>query len=72
MKAFGKAAYPKLIKYIDDEEPAIAVAAVAVLIALTGRDSAFPKGVTKGKIKAEWEEWLKSDGAAAPKPDAPT
>jgi len=71
VKGFGKAAYPKLIKYIDDEDPTTAIAAVAVLNALTGRDSAFPKGVQKAKIKAEWEEWLKSDGAAAPKPDAP-
>jgi ribosomal protein S27E len=64
VKGFGKAAYPKLIKLIDDEEPAIAIAAVAVLNALTGRDSALPKGVTKAKIKAEWEEWLKTAGEA--------
>jgi ribosomal protein S27E len=69
VKNFGKAAYPKLIGYIDAEEPAVAVAAVAVLNALTGRDSPFPKGVNKAKIKAEWEEWLKS--ADASKPDAP-
>ena len=60
VKGFGKAAYPKLIKYIDDEDTAIAIAAVAALNALTGRDSALPKGVTKAKIKAEWEEWLKT------------
>ncbi|RPH48442.1 MAG: hypothetical protein EHM91_04335 [Planctomycetota bacterium] len=71
VKAFGKAAYPKLIKYIDDEQPEFGIAAVAVLNALTGRDSPLPKGVTKGKIKGEWEEWQKADGAAAPKPDAP-
>lgn len=70
VKGFGKAAYPKLIKYIDDEEPATAIAAVAVLNALTGRDSPLPKGVTKAKIKAEWEEWLKNGGGDA-KPDAP-
>jgi DNA-directed RNA polymerase subunit RPC12/RpoP len=69
VKGFGKDAYPKLITYIDNEEPAIAVAAVAVLNALTGRDSALPKGTTKAKIKAEWEEWLKTSEAA--KPDAP-
>jgi hypothetical protein len=69
VKSFGKAAYPKLIAYIDHEQPEFGIAAVAVLNALTGRDSAYPKGVTKAKIKAEWEEWLKSDGAA--KPDAP-
>jgi len=69
VKSFGKAAYPKLIAFIDHEQPEFGIAAVAVLNALTGRDSALPKGVTKGKIKAEWEEWLKSADAA--KPDAP-
>jgi hypothetical protein len=69
VKGFGKAAYPKLISYIDNEDPTTAIASVAVLNALTGRDSAYPKGVNKAKIKAEWEEWLKSEGAA--KPDAP-
>jgi hypothetical protein len=69
VKGFGKAAYPKLIAYIDHEQPEFGIAAVAVLNALTGRDSALPKGVTKSKIKAEWEEWLKS--ADASKPDAP-
>jgi DNA-directed RNA polymerase subunit RPC12/RpoP len=70
VKGFGKAAYPKLIKYIDDEDTAIAIGAVAALNALTGRDSALPKGVNKAKIKAEWEEWLKGEGskpADAPK-----
>lgn len=70
VKGFGKAAYPRLIRYIDDEEPAIAIAAVAVLNALTGRDSALPKGTNKAKIKAEWEEWLKNADAA--KPAAPS
>ena len=69
VKSFGKAAYPKLIAFIDHEQPEFGIAAVAVLNALTGRDSALPKGVTKSKIKAEWEEWLKSADAA--KPDAP-
>jgi DNA-directed RNA polymerase subunit RPC12/RpoP len=69
VKGFGKAAYPKLIAYIDHEQPEFGIAAVAVLNALTGRDSALPKGVTKAKIKAEWEEWLKTAGDA--KPEAP-
>jgi hypothetical protein len=69
VKSFGKAAYPKLIGYIDHEQPEFGIAAVAVLNALTGRDSPLPKGVTKSKIKAEWDEWLKSGDAA--KPDAP-
>lgn len=73
VKGFGPAAYPKLIAYIDDEEPAFSTAAVAVLNALTGRDEPLPKAVNKAKCKAEWEEWLKNAGAPkgdAPKPDA--
>jgi hypothetical protein len=64
VKNFGKAAYPKLIKYIDDEDTAVGRGAVAALNALTGRDSDLPKGVNKAKIKAEWEEWLKTAGEA--------
>jgi len=67
VKSFGPAAYPKLIAYIDHEQPEFGIAAVAVLNALTGRDSALPKGVTKAKIKAEWEEWVKTSGG---KPEA--
>ncbi len=70
VKSFGPAAYPKLIKYIDDEDTAIGAAAVSVLIVLTGRESAIPKGITKARIKAEWQAWLDA-GGAAPKPDAP-
>jgi hypothetical protein len=69
VKTFGPAAYPKLIAFIDDEDTAIGTAAVAVLNALTGRDEPLPKGVNKGKIKAEWEEWLKN--APTAKPEAP-
>lgn len=75
VKSFGKGAYPKLIGFIDDEDTAIGIAAVAVLNALTGRDTPLPKGVNKSRVKAEWEEWLKNPDAApkteAPKPDAP-
>lgn len=70
VKSFGKEAYPKLIGYIDDEDPSIGTAAVAVLNALTGRDSALPRGVNKSRIKAEWEEWMKNP-EAAPKPETP-
>jgi hypothetical protein len=70
VKSFGPPAYPKLISFIDDEDTAIGTAAVAVLNSLTGRDEPLPKGVNKGKIKAEWEEWLKNSTGTA-KPDAP-
>jgi hypothetical protein len=69
VKTFGPAAYPKLIGFIDDEDTAIGTAAVAVLNALTGRDEPLPKGVNKGKIKVEWEAWLKN--APTSKPEEP-
>jgi hypothetical protein len=71
VKSFGKAAYPKLIQYIylnDEQEPTLSVAAVAVLNALTGRDMPLPKAVNRAKVKAEWEEWLKSPEAAKEPP----
>jgi len=64
VKAFGKTAYPKLISYIDAEDTMVGRGAVAALNALTGRDSDLPKGVNKAKIKAEWEEWLKTAAEA--------
>lgn len=67
VKSFGPAAYPKLIGFIDDEDPAIGSAAVAVLNELTGRSEPAPRGTSKGKCKAEWEAWLKN----APPPAAP-
>ena len=69
VKSFGKAAYPHLVKYIylnDEQEPTISTAAVAVLNALTGRDTTLPKAVNRAKVKAEWEEWLKTAGDAKP------
>jgi DNA-directed RNA polymerase subunit RPC12/RpoP len=71
VKSFGKAAYPKLVRYIyidDEQEPTISVAAVAVLNALTGRDTPLPKAANRAKAKAEWEEWLKSPDAAKEPP----
>jgi DNA-directed RNA polymerase subunit RPC12/RpoP len=71
VKSFGKAAYPKLVRYIyidDEQEPTMSVAAVAVLNALTGRDTPLPKAVNRAKVKAEWEEWLKSPDAAKEPP----
>jgi hypothetical protein len=70
VKSFGKAAYPKLIKYIDDEDTALGKAAAAVLNELSGRDVPLPSGVSKAKVKAEWEEWwLKEGSTSAPKPE---
>jgi len=74
VKTFGRAAYPHLIKYIyinDEQEPAISMAAVVVLNTLTGRETPLPKAATRAKAKAEWEEWLKSEGAKADPPKQP-
>jgi hypothetical protein len=60
LKSMGKSAYPKLVAYIDNEDPAMGRAAVAALNALTGRDSKLPNDATKSAIKAEWESWLKT------------
>jgi hypothetical protein len=60
VKRLGKAAYPHLIRYIDHEDPGFGRAAVAVLNALTGQSRPLPNDASKAKLKAEWEEWLKS------------
>jgi len=60
VKGMGKGAYPKLVGYIENEDPAVGRAAVAVLNALTGRDTKLPNDSTKTAIKAEWEAWLKT------------
>jgi hypothetical protein len=60
VKKLGKSAYPHLIRYIDHEDPGFGRAAVAVLNALTGQNRPLPNEATKAKLKAEWEEWLKS------------
>jgi len=71
VKSFGPAAYPKLISFIDDEDPVIGIAAVSVLNELTGRSEPAPKGINKAKSRAEWEEWLKNSGGGAAKPADP-
>jgi hypothetical protein len=61
VKRMGKAAYPNIIAFIDNEDPAMGRAAVALLNALTGRDSKMPREDTKAAIKSEWEAWLSSN-----------
>lgn len=61
VKDMGKSAYPHLIKYIDHEDIMIARAAVTVLGELSGKKSSLPNEATRAKIKAEWEEWAKSN-----------
>lgn len=61
VKSMGKTAYPYLVKYIDNEELALAKAAVTVLNTLTGRTEPMPKEETKSKVKADWDTWTKSN-----------
>jgi hypothetical protein len=60
IKGMGKAAYPHLIGFIDDDE--LGTTAVLILKGLSGRSDA-PSRVTpanKAKIKEDWEGWLRS------------
>ncbi len=61
VKKMGKSAYPHLIKFIDNDDPALGRAAVAVLNELTGQKKPLPNDATKAKLKAEWEAWLKAN-----------
>lgn len=58
VKSLGKSAYPHLIEFIDHEDPAIGCAAVAVLMALTGKETRLPRASTKSVIKQEWLEMV--------------
>jgi hypothetical protein len=60
IKGMGKAAYPFLVSFIDNDE--LGTTAVLILKELSGRSDA-PSRVTpanKATIKADWEGWLKS------------
>jgi hypothetical protein len=62
IKAMGKAAYPHLIRFIDNEDTSLGTTAVLILKELSGRSEA-PGRVTeanKAKIKEDWEGWLRS------------
>jgi len=61
VKAMGKAAYPRLVGYIDNEDIGIGRAAVQVLKTLTGRDSRMPNETNHAQVKEEWEKWLKGN-----------
>ena len=62
IKSMGKAAYPHLVRFIDNEDTSLGTTAVLILKELSGRSEA-PGRVTeanKAKIKEDWEGWLKS------------
>jgi hypothetical protein len=61
VKRMGKPAYPFLIRYIDNEDVTLGRAAVVVLGELTGNRTPLPNESTKGKIKADWETWVKAN-----------
>jgi len=57
----GKAAYPKLVEFIDHEDSTIGKAAVLLLIELTGRSDANARvnDGNKAQLKADWAEYIK-------------
>ena len=59
VRAMGGCAFPRLITYIDHEDPLLGRAAVAVLNKLTGLNRPLPNDATKTTLKAEWESGLK-------------
>jgi hypothetical protein len=61
VKEMGKAAYPHLVKYIDNTEVQLGRAAVSILNALTNRNEPLPTEATKVKVKADWEAWLQKN-----------
>lgn len=61
VKKMGKSAYPHLVKFIDNDDPALGRAAVAVLNELTNQKKPLPNDATKAKLKAEWEAWVKAN-----------
>ena len=60
VKAAGKAAYPYLIKYLDNEDPMLGRAANAVLCELTDRKVVY-RPAQKAALKKEWEKWVEKD-----------
>jgi hypothetical protein len=61
VKSMGRAAYPHLVKYIDNEDIALGKAAVVVLNELTGQKKPLPTEANKAQVKAEWDTWTKSN-----------
>ena len=62
IKAMGKAAYPHLIRFIDNEDTTLGTTAVLILKELSGRSDAAGRvtPANKSKIKEDWEGWLRS------------
>jgi ribosomal protein S27E len=58
VQRMGKSAYPHLLRFIDNEDPALGRAAVALLNALTNQNKPLPNDATKAKLKEEWQAWV--------------
>ena len=58
----GKSAYPHLVRFIDNEDTSLGTTAVLILKELSGRPEATSRvtEANKGKIKEDWEGWIKS------------
>jgi hypothetical protein len=59
IKDLGPAAYPFLVKFIDNEDVMVSRAAVRALNELTGQQRPLPNEATKAATKTEWENYIK-------------
>ena len=61
VQRMGKSAYAHLIRFIDNEDPALGRAAVALLNALTNQNKPLPTEATRAKLKEEWQAWVNAN-----------
>jgi hypothetical protein len=60
VKAYGRAAWPKLANLIDHEDLSVARAAAEVLNELTGQKRPRPTEANRAEVKAGWLSWISS------------
>jgi hypothetical protein len=60
VQSMGKRAYPSLVRFIDDEDPALRGTAQRLLHELSGRPSKELTEKNKADLRKEWEAWLES------------
>ena len=61
VKSMGKSAYPKLVEFLDNEDPDLGRTALLMLRQLTGREDgpARLNDGNKAQVKADWAEYIK-------------
>jgi len=60
VKAYGRAAWPKLANLIDHEDLSVGQAAASVLNELTGQKRPRPTEANRAEVKAGWLSWISS------------